>query len=135
MGIWPENEVLELIWSWPDDKGLTELDGFPCRQQPDWGQDEDRHLGEVTPSCQPGQFSTCRLNSSPLFLLPYPPLLPGLSSPPPPPFPPPYSHSNPPSPGEIGPLGALLMSGAIPGTWWRRGKEEAGIIVVEIKLK
>ena len=66
-----ENEALDSIWSWPDDEGSSEFDGLPCRQKHAWGQDEDKRLREVTPGCQPGQSSTCRLNSSPIFLLPY----------------------------------------------------------------
>ena len=123
--IWLENTALESISSWSDDKGFSEFNGFPCRQHPAWGQDEDRRLKEVTPGCQPGQSSTCTLNSSPLFLLPYPPLLSGLSSSPPPP---PYSDSPPPSPGERSPLEALLKWGAIPEIWWRLGKDEAVLL-------
>ena len=91
-------------------------------------------LGEVTPGCQTGQSSTCRLNSSPLFLLPYPPLLPGLFSPASPPL---HLHLLHlpiliplplPKGKEVLWLGALLIRGVIPGRWWRRGKEEAVLL-------
>ena len=67
-----ENTAFKLISSWPDDKGLSEFDGFPYRQQPAWGQDEDRHLWEVTPGCQPRPLHLHLLHLPILIPLPFP---------------------------------------------------------------
>ena len=78
-------QKMKALASWPDDKGLSEFDGLPCRQQPAWRQDGDIRIGEDTLVCQPGQSSISRLNSSsplptPLTYPSPPPLLPFTST-------------------------------------------------------